>query len=248
MKVSIIVPIYNEEQSLHKIFPAIVEQRKLPVDIEIIAVNDGSSDRSKDILDAHPEFYDHVIHRPRNGGKGAAVIDGLSKASGDYILFQDADLEYDPEEYAKLFAPVKTHNADIVIGSRFISPSQIRVFRYAHKIGNFFLSFAFNILNNTTFTDIYSCYFLYRRDLVQPSSLKTRGWEQQAEILGKAVKAGKIFYEVPISYHGRDFEEGKKIHWYHGFSVLRTILATRIFNRAPKSMAHIAKPSSAPSR
>ena len=165
----------------------------------------------------------------KNGGKGAAVKAGLNCATGDYILFQDADLEYNPAEYGKLVQPVFEYEADIVIGSRFLAPEVTRVAYFWNKVGNRLITLIFNILYNTTFTDIYSCYLLCRRDLLQPDQLKTIGWEQQAEILSRTVKRAKSIYEVPISYHGRTIEEGKKIRAHHIFSVIWTMISLRLF-------------------
>lgn len=226
--VTILIPAYNEEatiiQLLEKVHAVSVENFSL----EVLVIDDGSADRTVELLEARPELYTKLIKRVRNGGKGAAVIDGLTQASGDYILFQDADLEYDPGEYHKLFAPVTKFGADVVIGSRFIAPEYTRVSYFWHKFGNRVLTFVFNILNNTTFTDIYSCYLMYRRDLVDPKSLKAMGWDQHAEILSTAVYNGKAFYEVPVSYHGRGYEEGKKIRAQHGIGVIRTIIRKRL--------------------
>ena len=194
----------------------------------MLVIDDGSADFTPELLEERPELYTRFIKRPSNGGKGAAVIDGLMQASGDYILFQDADLEYDPGEYRKLFATVSRFGADVVIGSRFIAPEYTRVSYFWHKFGNRILTLIFNILNNTTFTDIYSCYLMYRRDLVDPKKLRSKGWDQHAEILSIAVHNGKAFYEVPVSYHGRGYDEGKKIRAQHGVSVIWTIMRKRI--------------------
>lgn len=228
INVTILIPAFNEEatiiQLLEKVKAVSVEGFKL----ETLVIDDGSADRTVELLEERPDLYSRFIKRPRNGGKGAAVIDGLTEATGDYILFQDADLEYDPGEYHKLFAPVTRFGADVVIGSRFIAPEYTRVSYFWHKFGNRILTFVFNILNNTTFTDIYSCYLMYRRDLVDPNSLKAMGWDQHAEILSTAVYNGKAYYEVPVSYHGRGYEEGKKIRAQHGISVIRTIIKKRL--------------------
>ncbi|MGB0632599.1 MAG: glycosyltransferase family 2 protein [Alphaproteobacteria bacterium] len=228
INVTILIPAFNEEatiiQLLEKVKAVSVEGFKL----ETLVIDDGSADRTVELLEERPDLYSRFIKRPRNGGKGAAVIDGLNEATGDYILFQDADLEYDPGDYHKLFAPVTLFDADIVIGSRFIAPEYTRVSYFWHKFGNRVLTFVFNILNNTTFTDIYSCYLMYRRELVDPEGLKATGWDQHAEILSTAVANGKAFYEVPVSYHGRGYEEGKKIRAQHGIGVILTIIRKRL--------------------
>lgn len=229
-QISIIIPAFNEEATIIELLEAVHKQKIDSIELEILVVDDGSIDRTVDLLEARPELYTRLIKQPRNGGKGAAVLAGLAEAGGDYILFQDADLEYDPNDYATLFAPVTRFNADVVMGSRFVAPSYTRVSYFWHKIGNRLITFAFNILNNTTFTDVYSCYLLYRRSLVDPASLKTVGWEQHAEILSTAVTNGNSLYEVPISYHGRGYEEGKKIRAHHAIGVIWTILKKRLLN------------------
>lgn len=228
IKVSVIVPAYNEEKTIAQVLELVRAQKVDGVEFEIVVVNDGSKDRTREILDARPELYDHVIHQS-NGGKGAAVKAGLSKASGEFVLFQDADLEYDPADYVKMMKPIVRFNADVVMGSRFVAPEYTRVYYFWHRIGNWAISFLFNILNNTTFSDIYSCYLCYRRTLVDPQALKTSGWEQQAEILSRAVSKSSVFYEVPISYHGRTYDEGKKIKAHHVFAVFGTIIRERLF-------------------
>jgi glycosyltransferase involved in cell wall biosynthesis len=169
------------------------------------------------------------VKQPKNGGKGAAVRAGLDNATGEYILFQDADLEYSPAEYGKLLHPVRELDADVVIGSRFLAPPFLRVAYFWHKLGNQFITFLFNIMNNTTFTDIYTCYFMFRRTLVPSRDLRTNGWEQQAEILTMAVNRSKVYYEVPISYHGRTYEEGKKIRAHHVLSVMKVIFLAKFY-------------------
>ena len=232
VKVSVIVPLYNEEKTVLEILTRVREQKSEDFHTEIFAVDDGSTDQSAKLLRANPQLYDQFIALPKNGGKGAAVIAGLEAATGDYVLFQDADLEYDPSEYYKLLKPVVEFNADLVIGSRFLAPSYTRVFYYWHRFGNRVLNFVFNILFNTTFTDIYSCYALFRRELIVPSELRTRGWEQHAEILTLVVSRGKSFYETPINYHGRSYEEGKKIRAHHMIPVLLAIIRGAFFSPA----------------
>ena len=228
INVTILIPAYNEEATIIQLLERVSAVSVENFSLEVLVIDDGSADKTVELLEARPDLYTKLIKRAHNGGKGAAVIDGLTEATGDYILFQDADLEYDPGEYHKLFAPVTKFGADVVIGSRFIAPEYTRISYFWHKFGNRVLTFIFNILNNTTFTDIYSCYLMYRRDLVDPKSLKTMGWDQHAEILSTAVYAGKAFYKVPVSYHGRGYEEGKKIRAQHGIGVIRTIIRKRL--------------------
>jgi glycosyltransferase involved in cell wall biosynthesis len=199
------------------------------VTFEIIVIDDGSRDKTVSLLQDRPELYSELIVLLVNGGKGAAVKAGLGAASGDYILFQDADLEYDPEDYEKLMLPVLKFGADLVLGSRFVAPQYTRVSYFWHKIGNKLVTFLFNLLNNTTFTDIYSCYLMYRRSLLAPEQLITTGWEQHAEILSRVFTSAKSVYEVPISYRGRTYEEGKKIMAHHVISVTWTIVVRRFF-------------------
>ena len=230
INITILIPAYNESATIIELLETVARQKVDGFALEVLVIDDGSTDGTRDLLDARPDLYTRLIKRETNGGKGAAVVNGLAEATGDYILFQDADLEYDPNEYSKLFAPVSRFGADVVIGSRFIAPEYTRVSYFWHKFGNRVLTFVFNIFNNTTFTDIYSCYLMYRRDLVDADSLKAMGWDQHAEILSIAVAKGKAFYEVPVSYHGRGYEEGKKIGIKDAFRAFYAIVKYSIFN------------------
>ena len=231
IKVSILVPAYNEAKTIIQLLERVNEQVVPGVFFEILVVDDGSKDSTVALLEKNPKLYTRLIKMPKNGGKGAAVKAGLAAATGDYILFQDADLEYDPSDYAKLMMPVTRFSADIVMGSRIVAPPCTRVAYFWHKVGNRLLTFVFNVLNNTTFTDIYTCYLMFRRSLIDPQELKTLGWEQQAEILTLAVKRSRVYYEVPICYFGRTYEEGKKIRAHHIIAVVRTIIARGLFGR-----------------
>jgi glycosyltransferase involved in cell wall biosynthesis len=229
IKLTVLIPAFNEEATIIQILDAVNEQAIDGVTFEILVIDDGSTDRTLDLLDKNPSLYTKLIERKDNGGKGAAIKDGLAIATGDYVLFQDADLEYDPTEYEKLLKPILSFNADIVMGSRLVASPCTRVSYFWHKIGNRLITFVFNILNNTTFTDVYSCYLLYRRDLVAVDDIVTDGWEQHAEILSRAVAKAESMFEVPISYYGRTYREGKKIKAHHAIAVIWTILVRRLF-------------------
>ena len=203
MKLSILVPVFNEEKTILSVLKRIHETKISDTDYEIIVINDGSTDNTKTLLENNNDLYTSLINNTRNSGKGFSVKQGLKKASGEYIIFQDADLEYDPIEFEKFVNVCKKFNADVVLGSRFNYSDYTRSHNILNKIGNYILTFVFNLFYNTTFTDIYSCYLCFKRELLEPSQLKTDGFDQHAEILSKAVKKGDRFYEVPISYNGR---------------------------------------------
>ncbi len=226
--ISIIIPSYNEGKTILTILEKVNKQRTENIELEIIVINDGSIDNTDQIIKENIECVDIYISLEKNQGKGAAVKKGLEVASGEYILFQDADLEYDPADYEKFYKLILKNSPDIVIGSRFQSSEFTKVMYFWNKIGNRVLTFIFNILYNTTFTDVYSCYLLYKSELVDYKKLKTSGWEQHGEILSIAAKNGSKFYEVSISYDGRTFADGKKIRARHFFKVVLTILKNRL--------------------
>ena len=226
-RVSIIVPVFNEEKTILDLLERVRAQVNEGIELEIIVVNDGSNDATPGLLAGRPDLHNRLLTLERNNGKGAAVIAGLKDASGDYVLMQDADLEYDPADYTELFLPIVRHHADIVMGSRLLAPRYTRVHYFWHKFGNRMITLFFNLLYNTTFSDIYSGYLLFRRSLIDPAELKAKGWGQQAEILGKAVRRANVIYEVPISYHGRSYEEGKKIKAIHTVPVIWWIFVNR---------------------
>jgi glycosyltransferase involved in cell wall biosynthesis len=226
--VSVIIPAYNEEQTIIRVLEKIAAQKIESIALEVIVVDDGSQDRTKELLCARPDLYTRFIARGANGGKGAAVKDGLTAATGTYVLIQDADLEYDPEDYANLFKPILLHGAEAVMGSRFVAPALTRVFYLTHKLGNLLITALFNIFNNTTFTDIYCGYLIFKRNLINPADLRIAGWPQHAEILTKVTHAASSIYEVPVSYHGRTYEEGKKIKPQHVAGVFMAIMSERL--------------------
>ena len=225
---SVIIPSYNEANTILSILEKVNNQKNDNVDLEVIVINDGSSDKTDEVIGENQELLDVYISMDKNRGKGAAVKKGLEVAKGDYVIFQDADLEYDPNDFKKFYELLEKNSPDVVIGSRFQGSEYTKVMYFWNKIGNKVLTLFFNLLFNTTFTDIYSCYLLYRRNLVDFNNLKTNGWDQHGEILGTAVKNGNKFYEVSISYDGRTFADGKKIRARHFFKVLFTIFRKRL--------------------
>ena len=232
INITILVPAYNEEATIIPLLKSVQKETSKikTVSFEIVVIDDFSQDKTNKLLRENEILYNRLISLENNQGKGGAVLRGLEKAKGDYILFQDADLEYSPKDYKALIVPIVDFDVDVVMGSRFVAPPYTRVHYFWHKVGNKALTLLFNILNNTTFTDIYSCYLIYRRNLVPLKKIKAKGWEQHGEILSHAVKKGKVVYEVPISYSGRSYDEGKKIRAFHIFKIVYTLIITRFFS------------------
>ena len=228
LKLSVIIPAFNEEKTIIETLKRIQSTKKNKIDYEIIVINDGSKDNTLNLLKSNSELYDKLIEYENNLGKGFAVKRGIEASTGEYIIFQDADLEYDPVDFDKFIDLIINFNVDGIIGSRFVYSRFTRSHNIKNKFGNYILTFFFNVLYNTTFTDIYSCYFCFKKELLNYENLKTVGFEQHAEILCKVIKNGKYFYEVPISYNGRSHDEGKKIKFYHFFIVLFRIALERI--------------------
>lgn len=229
-KVSVIVPVFNEQETIIDVLEKVSVQKKLGLVHEVIVVNDGSSDDTEKKLLGRPDLFDQMLSQKTNSGKGHAVKLGLKAANFRYVLFQDADLEYDPSDYIDLVNAVREHGADIVIGSRLVGGKLMRVNYYWNRLGNRLITLLFNILNNKTFTDIYSCYLLLDKTLINIDDLKANSWEQQAEILGMAIKKSDKAFEVPIKYYGRRYDEGKKIRPFDIFPVLLTIILQRFRN------------------
>jgi glycosyltransferase involved in cell wall biosynthesis len=225
--VSILIPVYNEEKTIQSVLESVSVQSIKGVKFEVIVVDDASVDSTSKILDECKSLYSQRITFQKNKGKGAAIIAALNSASGDYVLVQDADLEYTPNEYNNLINPVIEFGAEIVIGSRFLAPSWTRVNYFWHKIGNIIITLIFNVLNNTTFTDIYTGHIVFKRSLLANVTLKRERWDQQAEILSKICPLSKIIYEVSINYTGRTYAEGKKIRALDVIPVIVTLLRER---------------------
>ncbi len=225
--VSAIMPVYNEEATLDD---AVRRVRAVHLNIEIVAVNDASQDGTAEILDAlHREgVVDRVIHQPHNQGKGAAVRAGIAAATGHVIVIQDADLEYDPREFITLLEPIRQDRADAVFGSRFQSGPR-RVLYFWHSVGNRFLTLLSNMLTDLNLTDMETCYKMVRADLLRSLPLTSDRFGIEPELTARLAAAGARIWEVPISYSGRTYAEGKKINWRDGVAAIWHILRFNLF-------------------
>jgi glycosyltransferase involved in cell wall biosynthesis len=225
-KLSVVVPVFNERNTLVEILRR-MRSVELPdgIEREIIVVDDGSEDGTRDVLKQLGDSTVRVLMHERNRGKGAAVRTGFEHVTGDYVLVQDADLEYDPEDWPKLLAPVIRGRARVVYGSRFTG--ERRNMMFLHWVGNRMLSFTTNVLYNTTLSDMETCYKLIDADLVAHLNLRADHFDIEPEITAKILRQGVRIYEVPISYAGREFDEGKKITWRDGFAALWTLVKYR---------------------
>tara|TARA_B100001540_G_scaffold209716_1_gene184691 strand:+ start:508 stop:1197 length:690 start_codon:yes stop_codon:yes gene_type:complete len=229
MILSILIPVYNEEKTLLKSLQAVRNLKSNLFQYEIIVIDDGSTDDSPKILESNKNLYDKLLINKNNKGKGHSIKRGILESTGTYIIFHDADLEYNPSDILKFEKIFSDFDADGIIGSRFNYANYTRSHNILNKFANNFLTFLFNLLYNTTFTDIYSCYFAFKKDLLDANQLQTSGFEQHAEIICKVVKKGRKFYEVPINYNGRSYNEGKKIRPYDFIFVLYQIILRRFF-------------------
>ncbi|MGZ8833804.1 MAG: glycosyltransferase [Thermoanaerobaculia bacterium] len=224
---SVIVPCYNERSTVAELLRRV---REVPIDKEIIVVDDASTDGSRDIVAALGQQWPEIRHflQGVNQGKGAAIRRGIAETRGDIVIIQDADLEYDPAEYPKLVQPIIDGHADVVFGSRFEGYPR-RVMLYWHRIGNTFLTFLSNMTTNLDLTDMETCYKAFRREVIQSIPLRSNRFGFEPEITAKVAKRGYRIFEVPISYYGREYWEGKKINWKDGLSAIFTILRFGLF-------------------
>jgi glycosyltransferase involved in cell wall biosynthesis len=212
VKLSVLMPVFNERSTLGEILSQVRAVELPDIDKEIIVVDDGSTDGSAEILDSEAQGGDlRVFHHEKNRGKGAAIRTAIEQATGDILLIQDADLEYDPRDYPTLIRPILEGRVDVVYGSRFLGPRKAMLFW--HMLGNKLLTLTTNILYNTILSDMETCYKCFRAEVVKDIPLRAKRFELEPELTAKILKRGHRIFEVPISYYGREYDDGKKISW-----------------------------------
>ncbi len=236
-KLSVVIPAYNEEKTIHLILDKILKVELLnDIQKSIIIVDDCSTDDTVETvnqyINTHTEADIKLYSQPQNMGKGAALHRGISESDGDLIVIQDADLEYDPEEYNVLLKPFVDGVADVVYGSRFMGGAPHRILFFWHSIGNAFLTFLSNMFSNLNLTDMETCYKMFRSDIIKSVNLKEKRFGFEPEVTAKIARIPKIrIYEVGISYYGRTYEEGKKINWKDGLRAIYCILKYNLFSK-----------------
>ena len=228
MKISIVIPCYNESSTISKIIEKVKNEKNY--DKEIIVIDDFSTDGTREILKNDiSEKIDELILNDRNFGKGYSVRQGIKRAKGDIILIQDADLEYDPSDYSKLIEPIKKDYADVVYGSRFVGSEEKRVLFFWHSIGNYFLTTLSNMFSNLNLTDMENCYKVFKSEIIKNIELKENRFGFEPEVTAKIAKKNCRIYEVGVKYYGRTYDQGKKIGWKDGVSAIRCIFKYNLF-------------------
>ena len=226
MKLSVVIPVYNEKETINEILKRV---QSVAQDKEIIVVDDRSTDGTTELLSQISDDNITVLFHPVNRGKGAALRTGFECVTGDIVIIQDADLEYDPSEYSRLIEPILDGRADVVYGSRFTGGPQ-RVLFFWHYVGNKFLTLLSNMFTNVNLSDMETCYKVFRAHLLEKITIKSNRFGFEPEITAKFAKLKCRIYEVPISYSGRNYEEGKKITWRDGLAALFHIIRFRLFD------------------
>ncbi|PKN98514.1 MAG: glycosyl transferase [Chloroflexi bacterium HGW-Chloroflexi-4] len=233
MKISVIIPCFNEKNTILNIIKAVKESCQY--EKEIIIVDDCSTDGTQEILrNEISDSVDLILYHEKNRGKGAALRTGISHAAGDIVIIQDADLEYDPQEYPILVIPIIENKADVVFGSRFMGGRPHRVLYYWHSVGNKFLTWVSNMFTNLNLTDMETCYKVFRREIIQSITINENRFGFEPEITAKVAKLNCRIFEVGISYNGRKYEDGKKIGWKDGVRSLYCILKYNLFGSTSK--------------
>ncbi len=229
MKLSVVMPVYNERRFIAPIIERVLAVKLENVDRELIVVDDCSKDGTRDVLKGLSLPGVKIFFHEQNRGKGAALRTGFEQTSGDLILIQDADLEYNPAEYPHLIKPILDGNADVVFGSRFLGGPH-RAHLFWHMVGNRFLTLLSNRMSNLNLTDMETCYKVFKREVLKGMTLRSDRFGFEPEFTLKVARGGWRVYEVPISYHGRDYSEGKKIGWKDGVSAVCTIIKYRLMD------------------
>ncbi len=226
---SVVMPVYNEKKTLLKVIDKVL---KLDIVKELIVVDDCSTDGTRELLKSlKPDDRVKIIFHEKNYGKGAGLRTAFKNISGDVVVIQDADLEYDPSEFVEMIKPIEEGMADVVYGSRLSGGKPQRVHLFWHRVGNDFLTFLTNLLFNSTLSDMETCYKMFKKDVISGIEIKSNGFSVEPEITAKILKNKKLrLYEIPVSYYGRSYNEGKKITWRQGFSAILTLLKYRFVN------------------
>ena len=229
MKLSVVMPVYNEVNTINLIINKVLNVEKYGLDLELIVVDDYSTDSTRDILKKISDNRVKVIYHEKNRGKGAALRTGFQSVTGDVVVIQDSDLEYDPKEYHKLLKPILEGKADVVYGSRFLTTHEHRVLLFWHSVGNKFLTLLSNISTNLNLTDMETCYKMFKADIIKNITIEEDRFGFEPEITAKIAKKKLHIFEVGISYSGRDYLEGKKIAWKDGVRALWCIIKYNFF-------------------